>query len=211
MFDINLIEWVGYGASVLVAVSLLMSSIIRLRWYNTAGSILFSIYGYVIGALPVAIINSFIIIINIYYLYRLHSEKENFKIMKISKDESYLINFFSYFKDDIKRLFPDFELEAGDDIAAYTVLRNMVPAGILVGKRQDEDTLFIALDYVTPLYRDFKIGHYLFVDNKQYFKDMGYNRFSTKPSTEAHNRYLKKMGFVEIKKGSQKLLIKEND
>jgi hypothetical protein len=109
MFDINLIEWVGYGASVLVAVSLLMSSIIRLRWYNTAGSILFSIYGYVIGALPVAIINSFIIIINIYYLYRLYSEKENFRIMEISKDDSYLISFFSYYKDDIKKLFPDFQ------------------------------------------------------------------------------------------------------
>lgn len=210
MWKINWIEWIGYGASVLVAISLLMSSIIRLRWYNLIGSVLFSLYGFAIGALPVAIINTFIVFINIYYLYKLYSGKESFKIMEISNDDNYLLNFFSHYKDDIKKFFPDFHPNLDSGAIAFTVLRNMVPAGIFVGKKLNDDTLFIILDYVTPEYRDFKIGYYIFVDNKNYFIDKGYKRFSTYASNEIHERYLKKMGFVEINENGKKILVKEN-
>jgi len=209
MFNINWIEWVGYGASALVAISLLMSSIVKLRWYNLIGAILFSIYGFAIGAYPVGIINSFIIVINIYYLLKLYSKKENFKILEILKNDNYLINFFSYYDEDIKRFFPDFKLDFNKDIVAFTVLRNMVLAGVFVGRRLNDDTLFIDLDFVTPEYRDFKIGNFIFAQNKKYFLDKGYKYFSTYSLNEVHNKYLKKMGFIESDKYGEKALVKE--
>ena len=48
------VEWFGYAASVVVAISLTMSSIIKLRWFNLTGAAMFSVYGFVIGAWPVA-------------------------------------------------------------------------------------------------------------------------------------------------------------
>src|SRR6056297_1798281 len=66
--DINILEWVGYAASLLVLISLLMSSIIKLRWINLIGSAIFCVYGFLIGSIPVGIMNGGIIIINIYYL-----------------------------------------------------------------------------------------------------------------------------------------------
>lgn len=66
--NINVIEWFGYFASVIVAISFLMKSINKLRLVNTLGAICFVIYSVVIKAWPVALINIFVICVNIYHL-----------------------------------------------------------------------------------------------------------------------------------------------
>lgn len=71
MGNIDMIEWLGYLGSVLVAISLLMTSIIKLRIINMMGAICFAVYGFTIHAMPVAVINSVIIVINIYFLSRM--------------------------------------------------------------------------------------------------------------------------------------------
>ncbi|WP_394131523.1 YgjV family protein [Shewanella maritima] len=72
-------EWVGYLASVLVAVSLMMSDIKKLRWWNLTGATLFVAYGLAIGAIPVALVNFFIMLINIYYLQKMYREAKETK------------------------------------------------------------------------------------------------------------------------------------
>ncbi|MGV3026026.1 YgjV family protein [Clostridium thermobutyricum] len=67
----SLIEWVGYGASAMVVVSLLCTSMVWLRILNTIGCLLFVTYGIIIGAYPVAISNGIIVIINAVNLYKL--------------------------------------------------------------------------------------------------------------------------------------------
>lgn len=68
MESINLVECLGYLASVLVAISFLMKSINKLRFMNMIGGICFVIYAFVINAIPVALINLFTVVINVYYL-----------------------------------------------------------------------------------------------------------------------------------------------
>lgn len=75
MFGIPLIEWVGYAASIMIAISLIMTDIVKLRIINTIGCILFVIYGFSVKAYPVAIVNAFIILVNGYYLYKFYKEK----------------------------------------------------------------------------------------------------------------------------------------
>ena len=65
-------EWVGYLASVVVAISLMMSNIKKLRWWNLIGAALFVAYGLAIGALPVALVNFFIVLIDAFYLVKLY-------------------------------------------------------------------------------------------------------------------------------------------
>lgn len=71
MFNVPWIEWVGYAASALIVISLIMTSVVKLRIVNTAGCILFVIYGFTVGAYPVAVSNLLIVFINFYHLYRL--------------------------------------------------------------------------------------------------------------------------------------------
>ena len=74
MFGIPLIEWIGYLASILIAISMFMKDIVKLRFINLLVSLLFSFYRFSIKTYPVAIINSIIVFINIYYLYKLYNK-----------------------------------------------------------------------------------------------------------------------------------------
>ena len=65
----NWVEYIGYGASILVGLSMFMKDIMKLRFVNTIGCLLFVIYSFFIKAYPVAIVNIIIIFVNIYYLY----------------------------------------------------------------------------------------------------------------------------------------------
>ena len=80
MFTVDPIEWIGYCASILIAISLTMTSIVPLRIINSIGCFLFVVYGIYVGVYPVAIANGVIIIINIYNLYKLYILKQNKKI-----------------------------------------------------------------------------------------------------------------------------------
>jgi hypothetical protein len=77
MLSANFIEYIGYAASACIVISLVMTSIIKLRIINSIGCLLFVIYGSYTGAYPVVISNAIIILINIYYLYKLTSKSKN--------------------------------------------------------------------------------------------------------------------------------------
>lgn len=66
------VEWIGYAASAGIVISLLMTSIKKLRIINTIGCILFVIYGVFVKAYPVVISNSLIVLINIYNLFMIN-------------------------------------------------------------------------------------------------------------------------------------------
>jgi hypothetical protein len=79
-------ELIGYVASVLVALSLMMSSILRLRLINMVGAMVFAVYGLLIGSMPVAAVNTFIVGINVYYLWRIFGAREYFRVLRITPD-----------------------------------------------------------------------------------------------------------------------------
>jgi hypothetical protein len=66
---------------------------------------------------------------------------------------------------------------------------------VFVGTKFDNQTLMIELDYVSPPYRDFSIGKYLYSQEKQIFLDKGYNKLITFTKNPVHMNYLRKMGF----------------
>ena len=206
--EINWLEWLGYLSSIIVAISLLMSSIIKLRWYNLAGSILFAIYGFMIKAAPVAAINTVVIFINLYYLYKIYTEKEYFKLIEIKEENNYIKTFFDFYKNDITKYFPDFKYTMQGAALSFFILRNMVPAGVFIASEHDKESLFINLDFVMPEYRDFKIGKFIFEDNEKYFKDKGYKKLFCNASNKEQNRYLKKMGFKNTNQDGKDLMFR---
>ncbi len=77
MFGSAFIEWIGYLASILITISMFMKDIFKLRFINLIGCILFTIYGLIIGAYPVAVANGIIVFVNLYYLYKLFKRINN--------------------------------------------------------------------------------------------------------------------------------------
>ncbi len=197
--DQQLLEWIGYIASLIVLVSLLMSSIKKLRWINLFGALLFGAYGFMIGSTPTGLMNFGIVIIDIYYLMRMYLSKEYLRVMPIEEDTEYLKYFLKFYEKDIGKYSDLSKIDISESKIKLYLLRNMNPAGIFICNEYDKHTLEIALDYVIPLFRDFKIGSFVFGKQKIYFLSKGYDRFVVFTENRDHIRYIKKMGFIETK------------
>jgi hypothetical protein len=52
------------------------------------------------------------------------------------------------------------------------------------------------LDYVTPRYRDFKLGSYYYNTHPEFLKEKGITALKTTAGDRDHRLYLNKMGFV---------------
>ena len=65
-----MIEIWGYISMIVVLISVIMKDIKKLRMINTISCIMFVIYGVALGAYPIVIMNSLVIIINIWRLYK---------------------------------------------------------------------------------------------------------------------------------------------
>lgn len=81
MFFVNktiLIEGFGYIGTALVVISMLMTSLNKLRIVNICGSIISMIYSIIVKAYPIAIMNLCLIVINSFHLIRgfIKSKKE---------------------------------------------------------------------------------------------------------------------------------------
>ncbi|MFA6402071.1 MAG: GNAT family N-acetyltransferase [Salinivirgaceae bacterium] len=193
--NLTILDWIGYAASVLILISMLMTSFLKLRIVNMVGALLFSIYGFLIGALPVGLLNLFVVFANSYHLYRMVGIKESFKTLEIKRDNRYLIKFLDFYNKDILKYFPQFEYHNTMNSYTYMILRNMAVAGVFLARDYGNKRLFIGLDYVIPDYRDFKLGKYIYQEKIEFFKSEGYEMLCTIPQTANHARYLKKMGF----------------
>lgn len=197
--NINYLELVGYLASAFVLASMLMSSVVKLRIINLTGALLFSIYGFLIGSLPVGIMNACIVMANGYHLIKMTQSKENFSLIQLREDSLYLKKFVTFHKKDIEKFFKTFDFDQSRYLYSFLFLRNTTVAGILLCKKFDKNTLIIDIDYVTPKYRDLKIGKYIYKNQTHFFKEKGFNRLLIFPKTHEHEKYAKFMGFEQEK------------
>ncbi|MFN8412637.1 MAG: hypothetical protein U0Z26_09640 [Anaerolineales bacterium] len=190
-------ELIGYMGSILVAISLTMKSLVRLRTINLFGAFFFIIYGILIKAFPVVFLNTLIFTINIYYLAQMWNQKDYFKLMEVSYDSRYLKNFVDFYQKEIKEFFPSYLFKPQPDQLAVFVLRNMVPVGVLIVRpRGDQADIF--LDFVIPGYRDFRAGKFLFEESAAYFQEQGIKQLVSEPGNSRHESYLKRMAFQMV-------------
>lgn len=193
-----LYELIGYLASILVAISLTMRSILRLRLINLLGAAFFTVYGILITAYPVAVLNGLIVGINLYYLYEMRRAKNYFTILETRHDAAYLRMFLRYYAEDIERFFPSFDYLPGERHLIWFILRDLVPVGLFVAEPKDPDTLLIEVDYVIPGYRDLRPGTFLYHEQAGRFETQGITHLETIPETEAQRDYVRRMGFVPV-------------
>lgn len=199
--EISLLQWIGYFASATIAVSMMMSSILKFRWINLAGAITFSAYGFLIGAWPVGFLNAFIALIDIYYLNSIYSKKEVFEILEIRADNRYLIRFLQFHEKDIELFFPGFAYKPEMNTVSFFVLRNMAVAGVFLAHRDQDHCLSVGLDFVLPEYRDFKNGKFIYLRLRKRFVDEGFTKVIADGRSEKYSQYLKKLGFEKNSEG----------
>ena len=70
-----MIELIGIMASVVIVISLFMNGESKLRTLNIVGSIVFIVYGVLIGSVSVVFLNAVSTIVNVVKIHRLRKEK----------------------------------------------------------------------------------------------------------------------------------------
>ncbi len=196
-----LIELFGYLGSALVVISMLMSSVFRLRVINMIGSIIFAIYALIIKSYPTALMNFFLVGINIYHLMRLRKESKHYDMFEGTTKDGYLSFLLSYYKEDIAKFFPEFsgDMLKRDGCRVFMVCCDHETSGMMIGTRgKEKDSLDILLDYSTPTYRDCSVGQYLYKN----LPDYGIRSIRYTGKNEDHIRYMEKMGSVKTEDGA---------
>jgi hypothetical protein len=199
--EITPLQIVGYAASIIIAASMTMNSIVKFRWINLVGAMTFSIYGFIIGAIPVGFLNGFIVLVDIYYLLIIYTKKEIFEILEVRAENKYLIRFLEFHNNEIQKHFPGFSYKPEMNTVSFFILRNMSVAGIFLAHRENNNELKVGLDYVIPEYRDFKNGKYIYLRLKKKFTEAGFKKVVASGNSTKYIKYLKKLGFTENKEG----------
>ena len=198
-----LIELFGYFGSMLVVVSMLMTSVKKLRIVNTTGSVIFMIYALIIRSYPTALMNFCLVMINIWQLIQLGKKERHFQLIKVSAGEGMMKYLLEHYREDILKYFPDAEAEvSGDCDQAYIVTCDTIPAGLLLGNETKKGTVRIIIDYATPAYRDASVGKYLY----RHLMEYDINKLVFSSRSQGHEEYMKEMGFVRSDAGYEKEL-----
>lgn len=189
------IELIGYLASALIVLSLLMASVFRLRIINLVGATVFTVYGLLISSWPVILTNAAIVVIDVYYLVvmlRDRAARGYYEVVAVPPSSPVLARFVIFHGDDMRRFQPSFA-GLSDRYECWMILRDAVPVGAVIGELEG-DELELHLDYVTREHRDFTPGEVLF-GRSGTFQELGVSSVTSSAETAPHRRYLARMGF----------------
>ena len=190
-------EAIGWAASALVVLSLVTTSIVRLRVVGLVAAAAFITYGALIEAWPIVITNLVVALIHLWRLRGLLAVDEYFDVLPVLPTSAYLAYFCEFHREDIRRSLPGYEYEPDDRQVAVFVLRNLIPAGVFIGVPRG-DVMEVSLDYAIPRYRDFKVGRYVYSAHSGIFEGTGIRLVLSEAGTPVHARYLERMGFTPV-------------
>ena len=194
-----IIEGVGYLGSFLVLVSMLMTSVVKLRIINMIGNAVCTAYAIITKTWPIAALNACLFIINVYHLIRLFRVKKQYEQVKTDLCDGYLSYLFDKNIDDIHIFFPTFSRTAVEPAVTRLVLCGKDPAGLFLANEAGEDgkDLEIILDYALPAYRDASVARYLY---KQLACE-GYRSLILNIEAPRHDAFMKKIGYEKRESG----------
>lgn len=192
-----LLEIIGYIGSALIVISMMMTSVLRLRLVNILGSGISICYAIAVKAYPVAFLNAFLIIVNVAKTVQLFRLEKSY-LMIVSKGADGLPQYLvQKYNKDILNFFPDFK-ELSDDDDVFILMNGDIATGITAGKIDENKNFNVKIDYTTPAYRDNSAGLYLY---KEIGKLGCCKRVVFETSSKNHEAYMYKIGFVKISRG----------
>ncbi len=178
------LEIFGYIGTALVILSMLMTSVVKLRLINVCGSVISALYALWSSAYPVVLLNVCLVVINVFQLIRMRKKSIVLSHLCVAPNDKSLDYMLTFYADDIKRYFPDYNRENNE---AHLVMCGSEIVGLLIGTRHGE-RLDISVDYATPKYRDLSVSTYLYAclgelgiheltatQNREYFAKMGFS------------------------------------
>ncbi|MFQ6172779.1 hypothetical protein ACK8HX_14305 [Oryzobacter sp. R7] len=190
------VDALGWFGSALLVFSLLQARILRLRVLNTVACVILVVFNAVLDVWPMVAMNVVLAAINLWFIARMLRERGDeraYTVLPVGADDAYLQHFLGVHRADIARFFPGFSGAQGAARSAYLVQHGDETAGVIVVHDAGDGTAQVDLDYVTPRFRDFAPGEFVF-RRSGLFTDAGFRRVVTAPGMVAP--YYDRLGFT---------------
>jgi hypothetical protein len=195
------VSWVdalGWFGSALLVFSLLQARILRLRVLNTVACVILVFFNAFVGVWPMVAMNVVLAGINLFFIARMLRERGDEKaydVLAVGEDDAYLQHFLGVHRPDIARFFPAYAPGPPGTRSAYLVQHGDETAGVMVVSDVGGGTAQVELDYVTPRFRDFSPGEFVF-RRSGLFRDRGFREVLTPPGMVAP--YYDRVGFARV-------------
>jgi hypothetical protein len=188
------LDLLGWGGSALLVYSLLQTSVLRLRVLNAIACVLLVVFNAMLEVWPMVGMNLVLAAINLWFIATMLRERHDdsvFEVLEVGPRDEYLRHVLRVHGDDILRFNPDFVHDPGDTHDAFLVQKGDETVGVVL-LRTDGDTAHVLLDHVTPRYRDFSPGEFVW-RRSSLLADRGVRRVVSPPSMVG--AYYDQLGF----------------
>ncbi len=193
--DDHWVDILGWGGSALLVYSLLQARVLRFRVLNLAATLILLLFNAVIEVWPMVGMNTVLAVINVVFIVRLLQERhdeESFEVIEVGTRDHYLRYVLATHDEDIRRFNTDLDWDPDRPGShAFVLVKGDETVGVVL-LRADGDVARIVLDYVTPKYRDFSPGEFVW-RRSGLLRGRGFRRVLTPPGMMA--AYYENVGF----------------
>jgi hypothetical protein len=189
------LDILGWGGSALLVFSLLQASVLRLRTLNLVACVILLVFNAMIGVWPMVGMNAVLAAINVWFIVKLLRERHDdaaFTVVEVGPADEYLRHVLRVHGADILRFQPDLVWDPSSERGhAFFVLKDDETVGVVLVEA-DGTVARVQLDYVTPRYRDFSPGEFVW-RRSGLLREHGFARVVTPPGMVAP--YYDRLGF----------------
>lgn len=187
------LDVLGWSGSALLVYSLMQARVLRFRVLNLIACLVLTVFNGLLEIWPMVAMNVVLCAINVWFIAKLVGARDDdrvFEVLEVRPDDAYLFHVLVGNSADIVRFQPDFDAPHPDD-TVYLVQKGQETVGVVV-LRVIDGTAQVRLDYVTPRFRDFSPGRFVW-RNLQRLREADVRRVVTSPEMVAP--YYEKVGF----------------
>ena len=187
------LDILGWGGSALLVYSLLQASVLRLRVLNAIACVILIVFNAALEVWPMVGMNTVLVAINTFFIVRLLRDRHDETASRCSRWPRRRVP--APHPPGARRghpeVQPDVRPRPVDDQDAFLVQKGDETVGVVL-LRETGETADVLLDYVTPRYRDFSPGEFVW-RRSGLLADRGIRRVVTPPGMVG--AYYDRLGF----------------
>lgn len=191
------LDALGWLGSALLIFSLMQARVLRFRILNTIACVVLIVFNGILEIWPMVAMNVALCAINLWFIRKLLMQRHDehaYQVLEVGTSDAWLQHVLSEHRRDIAKYFPTFSWSgAQDDREAFLVTRGDETVGVVVVRDAGDGVAQVELDYVTPRFRDFAPGEFVY-RRSGLFRDRGFRRVVTPP--DMLQPYYGRLGFT---------------
>lgn len=200
---LDLVGWLG---SALLIYSVMQARVLRFRVLNLVACIVLAGFNAVLSIWPMVAMNVALCAINAWHiraLVRTRHDAATYEVLEVETQDAYLRHVLRVHKADILKYQPDFVWDGtAHSEVAFLIQRGDETVGVVLLREVGDGTAQVVLDYVTPRFRDFSPGEFVWRQSPT-LRDRGFVRVLSSPRMV--DPYYGRLGFERLDDGAYRL------